>query len=68
MDDKTPAKLRRALELWLPQGKIPCAKALALANHLELSPGKVGQALEELGIKVTGCQLGCFDRKKGDAQ
>ena len=41
-------------------GKISCAVALKLADELGVSPKKVGQAANELKIKIRACQLGCF--------
>jgi hypothetical protein len=41
-------------------GKIPCKEALAIAERLDLTPAQVGKKLNELKIKIQGCQLGCF--------
>jgi hypothetical protein len=41
-------------------GKLPCKQALALANRLDISPRRVGEAANEAGIKIVSCQLGCF--------
>ncbi len=43
-----------------PQGKIPCAAAFKLAEEIGLSRAELGQLLNELRIKITNCQLGCF--------
>jgi len=43
------------------EGKIPCAKALALAKELGVTPAEVGKAANETKVKVVSCQLGCFD-------
>jgi len=43
-----------------PQGRITCAAAFALAEELGLSRGELGHLLNELRIKITNCQLGCF--------
>jgi len=42
------------------EGKLPCKKALALADELGVSPSVVGKAANENSIKIVGCQLGCF--------
>ena len=42
------------------QGYIACSQALQLANELNISPMLVGRAANNAGIKITGCQLGCF--------
>ena len=42
-------------------GKISCRNALAIAKETGTPPAKVGAALDALGIRITGCQLGCFE-------
>ncbi len=39
---------------------ITCKQALTLANQRGISPAKVGDICNELGIKINNCQLGCF--------
>ena len=41
-------------------GKLPCAVAFEIARELQLSPKKVGETADKLGILVSKCQLGCF--------
>ncbi len=41
-------------------GKIACAAAFKLADELGLSRRQMGELLNELQIKITQCQLGCF--------
>jgi hypothetical protein len=43
--------------------RLLCASALALADKLKVKPVAIGQAANELGIKISGCQLGCFDEE-----
>jgi hypothetical protein len=43
-----------------PEGKITCAAALRLAEELLISRQEMGNLLNELKIKITQCQLGCF--------
>ncbi|MEW6244517.1 MAG: hypothetical protein AB1497_09715 [Bacillota bacterium] len=42
--------------------RISCPAALAVANRLNVSPAKVGEALDWMGVKIHGCQLGCFGK------
>lgn len=42
------------------EGKIPCSKALEIAQEENVPPIKVGELLNELKIKIISCQLGCF--------
>ena len=41
-------------------GKIACWQALKLAEDLHVPPREISAILNELGIKIAGCQLGCF--------
>jgi hypothetical protein len=41
-------------------GGINCAQALAIAQKLKVAPARVGNKIDELGIKIHNCQLGCF--------
>jgi len=43
-----------------PEGKIACTAAFRLAEELGLSRKDLGELLNELKIKITHCQLGCF--------
>ncbi len=44
--------------------RLPCVEALALAKRLKVKPIEIGKAANELGIKITDCQLGCFGRRR----
>jgi hypothetical protein len=41
-------------------GKLSCAAARKIAENLGISYKEVGDAANELGIKIKDCQLGCF--------
>lgn len=41
-------------------GKITCAKAWELADKYKVSKKEIGELLNDLKIKITKCQLGCF--------
>ena len=43
-----------------PAGKMACAAAFRLAEELGISRKDLGEILNELRIKITNCQLGCF--------
>lgn len=55
-----PEELKAKIRLAAPQGKIACAAAFRLAEELSISTQKMGKLLDELGIKIVMCQLGCF--------
>lgn len=44
----------------LINGKLPCAVAFKIAKKLKVAPKDVGDAANELKIKISSCQLGCF--------
>jgi hypothetical protein len=44
----------------LTEGKLPCPSAFKVARRLEFSPQQVGEVVDELGIKISRCQLGLF--------
>jgi hypothetical protein len=41
-------------------GKISCAQALAMARELKMSPRELGDLLDEIEVRISSCQLGCF--------
>ncbi len=41
-------------------GKITCAQAWEIAEKFSLTKKEVGDKINELKIKITKCQLGCF--------
>ena len=42
------------------EGRINCKVALELADELGVAPGIIGSACNELEVKISNCQLGCF--------
>jgi hypothetical protein len=56
IQEELKGKIRAAA----PEGKIPCAAAMSLAKELGISRQNMGELLNELRIKITQCQLGCF--------
>jgi hypothetical protein len=41
-------------------GKLSCAVARKIAEELHLPYKEVGEAADELGVKIKNCELGCF--------
>ncbi len=41
-------------------GKIPCALCFKIAEDLGVSRGEMARILNEMKIKISQCQLGCF--------
>ena len=42
-------------------GKIDCHTALGIAKKLSIHPKEVGAKLDDMGIRICSCQLGCFE-------
>ncbi len=40
--------------------RITCAKAWEFADKFGITKKEIGEILNELKIKITNCQLGCF--------
>jgi len=54
------AALSKKVEVLSKNGKISCKQALKLAEEEGISSRDLGNLLNELKVKVMGCQLGCF--------
>lgn len=52
--------VKEALAEVAKDGRVVCRDALALAERLGVDPKQVGAAANEFGVKIKGCQLGCF--------
>lgn len=53
-------ELKAAIGEIAVEGKAPCKALLQLAEKLEVSPAQIGQACNEINVRVATCQLGCF--------
>jgi hypothetical protein len=56
----SPEDVKAKIQAAAPEGKIACAEAFRLAEALGLSRQDLGELLDDLKIKITQCQLGCF--------
>jgi hypothetical protein len=52
--------LETALVAAARDGRIPCATVFRVAAAEGVPVTEAGRAVQRLGIKITGCQLGCF--------
>ena len=55
-EDEIVAKLKEAAR----EGKITCAMAQKVAMENKIPMKKVGDLLNQMKIKISQCQLGCF--------
>lgn len=54
------AAIRKILTGHSENGRIPCKRALASARELAVDPLVVGRCADNMGLKLTACQLGLF--------
>lgn len=59
MEDKREEAVRKIRES-LEGGKLPCAVAHDIARETGVSLGEIGRIANELSIKISQCELGCF--------
>ena len=60
MVEKIPENVLEAVKSAAPEGRITCAEAHDLARRLGVELIVVGQAADEMKIRIKSCQLGCF--------
>jgi hypothetical protein len=56
----TIKEVQALIQAAAPNGRIPCAAAFQLAEELGLTRSRLGELFNELNIKISQCQLGCF--------
>jgi hypothetical protein len=57
---KVKDKITEEIKKRATGGKLNCAIARKIAEELGVSYKDVGKAADDLQIKITNCQLGCF--------
>ena len=62
--DKTEESAVELLENRSSDGRIPCKQALRIAEETGLPARRIGALIDEKGIKLIECQLGCFGWKE----
>lgn len=55
-----PEKVLQAVREAAKDGRLTCAEAHELSKRMGVNLLVVGQACDELKIKLKACQLGCF--------
>jgi hypothetical protein len=53
-------KIEEAILKKSKEGKLPCAMCFKIAEDFGISKNKMGKVLNEMKIKISQCQLGCF--------
>jgi len=60
LSDEQVALLKKRLLAAAKDNRVGCSGALAIAKSLRIPAAEVGRAADELKIKISKCQLGCF--------
>jgi hypothetical protein len=60
MQPNLPAGIIEALEMYKEKKRIDCQEVFALAEKFDINPLSVSREAAARGLKVRGCQLGCF--------
>ncbi len=53
-------KVAEEIEKKAINGRLPCPVARKIAKDFSVSYKEVGRVADELNIKITDCELGCF--------
>lgn len=53
-------KLIEKIKSRAKDNRMPCAEAMKIAEEEQVPSNLIGEILDEIGIKVTTCRLGCF--------
>jgi hypothetical protein len=54
-------KLEESIKEKAKGGKLPCAMCFKIAEDFGISKKEMGRVLNEIKIKISQCQLGCFE-------
>ncbi|TEB10757.1 hypothetical protein Psfp_04115 [Pelotomaculum sp. FP] len=54
------SEVLEAVQRAAKDGRISCTEARKLAEELKVPVGVVGEAADELKVKIKACELGCF--------
>jgi hypothetical protein len=54
-------KLEKVILKKAKAGKLPCAMCFKIAEDFGISKREIGKVLNEMKIKISQCQLGCFE-------
>lgn len=52
--------IKKEIKKRFKHGRITCSEAFQLAGEFKITLEDVGSLLNECGIKITKCRLGCF--------
>ena len=55
------AKIEEIIKKKAKEGKLPCALCFKIAEDFGISKKEMGKILNEMKVKISQCQLGCFE-------
>jgi hypothetical protein len=53
-------KLEEVIKEKVKDEKLPCAMCFKIAEEFGISKREMGKVLNEMKVKISQCQLGCF--------
>ncbi len=57
----TEGRTEEAIKEKAKDGKLPCALCFKIAEEFGISKNEMGKILNEMKVKISQCQLGCFE-------
>jgi len=54
-------KLEETIKEKAKGGMLPCAMCFKIAKDFGISKKEMGQVLNEIKVRISQCQLGCFE-------
>lgn len=54
-------KIEELIKEKAKDGKLPCAMCFKIAEDFGISKKEMGKILNEVKVKISQCQLGCFE-------
>lgn len=54
-------RLEEVIRKKAKDGKLPCAQCFKIAEDFGISKKEMGKVLNDMKIKISQCQLGCFE-------
>ena len=60
MANADQALIEEKIKAALVEGRLPCPVALKMAQDLKIDPKVIREKADEIDVKISKCQLGCF--------
>src|SRR3970282_721630 len=63
-NEKKTGALNKEITAVLVNGRLSCPMAFKASRKLDIAPRTVGEKADDMGVRITDHQLGCFGVKK----